>query len=258
VRAEWTKLRTVPSTVWLLLGIVAGTVALSAAYADSFSVSRCERAGGCIVDLTKVSLTGVQLGQAVVAILALLAITNEYSTRMICTTLVARPRRVAVLLSKASVVTVTVLAAGGLGVAGALLASRVILAGSGAGGAGGDPPLSLADGPTLRAAVGSVLYLGLIALLSLGIGTIVRDTAGAAITALTILYLSPSAASLISDPQWQDRLDRFAPANAGLAIQATVGVDQLPIGPWAGLGVLAAWAAVALLLGTILFTLRDA
>jgi ABC-2 type transport system permease protein len=251
VHAEWTKLRTVPSTVWLVLGTIAATVAVGAVYADSFQASQCPPAE-CVVDGTRISLMGIQLGQAVVAILALLSVTNEYGTRMICATLATDPHRVKVLLCKASVVTATVLAAGGLGVAGSLLASRAILAGN------GFSPFALGAEPTLRAAAGSVLYLGLIGLLSLGIGTIVRDTAGAVTTILALLYVTPLAGSLISDPQWRERLGRFAPANAGQAIQATIGLDQQPIGPWAGLGVLAGWAGAAMLLGALLLRFRDA
>jgi ABC-2 type transport system permease protein len=258
IHAEWTKLRTAPSTIWLLLGTVAATVAAGAVYADSVRASDCPSAAECFADTTRLSLSGVQLGQAVVAVLALLAITNEYGSRMICTTLATNPRRVTVLLSKAGVVTAVTLAAAALGVVGSLLAGQVIVSGNGFTAANGHPPLSLADGPTLRAAVGSVFYLGLIALLSLGIGTIVRDTAGAITAALALLYLAPFAALLITDPQWRERLNRFAPTNAGQAVQATTGLDQLPIGPWAGLGVLAAYAGAAMLLGAVLFTVRDA
>ena len=79
LHAEWTKLRTTPGTVWLLLAIIAVTVALSAAAADA---ARC-LAAGCGQDPAKVSLTGVDLGQAVVAVLAVLAVSGEYSTGMI-------------------------------------------------------------------------------------------------------------------------------------------------------------------------------
>ena len=60
------------------------------------------------------------------------------------------------------------------------------------------------------------------------------------------------------DPDWQQRLERIAPTSAGLPIQATTNLDSLPISPWAGLGVLAGWAAAALLLGAVVLRLRDA
>jgi ABC-type transport system involved in multi-copper enzyme maturation permease subunit len=206
----------------------------------------------CFVDLPQVSLSGILFGQALVAVLALLAMTNEYGTRMICTSLTTNPRRTEVLLSKAGVVTAAVVAAGTLGVTGSLFASRAILSGN------GFPALSLTDGATLRAAIGSVLYLGLIGLLSLGIGVVVRDTAGAVTAVLALLYFAPMAAALISDPQWRDWLHRFGPTTAGQSIQATIGLDDLPIGPWAGLLVLAAYAGAAVLAAAIMFQTRDA
>jgi ABC-2 type transport system permease protein len=68
----------------------------------------------------------------------------------------------------------------------------------------------------------------------------------------------PFLASLVSDPQWLEWLNRLVPVLAGLTVQTTVGLDRLPVGPWAGLGVLAGYAGAALLLGAILFRARDA
>ena len=119
-------------------------------------------------------------------------------------------------------------------------------------------PLSLAHGPTLRAAAGSVLYLALIALFSLGAATALRDSAVAITVVLGLLYIFPVLGNVILNPVWQHRVERWAPMNAGLAIQATRNLGTLPIGPWPGLGVLAAWTAVALLAGGLLLRLRDA
>jgi ABC-2 type transport system permease protein len=258
MHAEWTKLRTVRSTSWLILAVVAAIVAVAIAATGSIDTSHCPSPVECFEDTTKLSLTGVWLGQIAVVVLAALAISSEYGDRMIQSTLTVNPRRVMVLMTKAAVVTVTVLAASTLGVLGSLLAGRILLPGNGFSAANGYPPLSLADGPTARAAVGTVLYLGLIALLSLGIGTAVRDTAGAIITVLSLLYVVPIIAGLVADPQWHERLQKFAPMTAGLSIQATTNLDRLAIGPWPGLGVLAGWATGAMLLGLIVFKLRDA
>jgi ABC-2 type transport system permease protein len=210
------------------------------------------------VDTTKLSLTGVQLGQAVVAILAVLVISGEYSTGMIRITFAALPRRLGVLAAKAALVTGLVLAAGALAVLGGLLAGRLILPGHGFTAAHGFAALSLAHGPTLRAAAGSVLYLALVALLSLGVAAMVRDSAVAIGVILALLYLFPIVATVTSDPKWQRHLEQIGPMTAGLAIQATTGLRSLPISPWAGLGVLAAWAAGALLAGGLLLRQRDA
>jgi ABC-2 type transport system permease protein len=248
LRAEWTKLRTVPGTIWLLAAAVALTAGLGAV-ADA--AARCP-AGNCQLDPARTTLIGVDLSQAVVAILAVLAISGEYSSGMIRLTLAAMPRRTRVLAAKAVVLTVLVLAAGAVAVLGSVLAGLVILPGRGL------APLSFGDGAVLRAAGGSVLYLALIGLLSLGVATAVRDAAVGIGVVLGLLYLLPIIAVTAGSGDWHRHLEQIAPMTAGLAIQATTGLRGLPIGPWAGLGVLACWAAAALLAGGVLLRWRDA
>lgn len=258
VLAEWTKLRTMPSTGWLILAAAVLTVALGAVVAATVNVSLCQTATTCEEDTTKLILTGTWLGQVGVVVIAVLAMTSEYGTRTIHTTLTADPRRLVVLAGKAVVVTATALFVGVVGVAGSLVAGRGILPGNGFTAANGYPPLSLADEATLRAAVGTVVYFGLVALLGLGIGVILRDTAGALTAVLGLLFLAPIVASIVSNPLWQHRLQKFSPMTAGLSVQATRNLDGLPIGPWAGLGVLACYAAAALVAGALLLCFRDA
>jgi ABC-2 type transport system permease protein len=255
LHAEWTKLRTLPGTGWLLIGVVAATVIISAAVSASVS---CSSPANCHVDVTKLSLTGTYLGQAVVAIVAVLAVGGEYATGMIRTTLAAMPRRATVLAAKAAVVTAVTLAAGTLAVLGSVLAGRLILPGHGYTPANGYPVLSLANGTVLRAATGTVLYLALIALLSLGVAAAVRDAAVAIGAVLGLLYLFPILTQVAGSPGIARHLQQIGPMTAGLEIQASTGLRGLPIGPWAGLGVLAAWAAAALLAGTLVLRLRDA
>jgi ABC-2 type transport system permease protein len=256
LHAEWTKLRTIVGTYWLLATAITLTVTVGAAVA---AATRCPAGPACPVDTAKLSLTGVQLGQAVIAVLATATVCGEYSTGIIRVTLTATPRRSAVLAAKATVLTILVLPAGTITVAGSVLAGRLILPGHGFTAARGYPSLWPANGPLLRAAVGSVLYLALIALLSLGVATIIRDSAAAIGAVLGLLYLPPViAAVLASYPKWQQEIDRWAPTNAGLTIQDTTNLHSLPISPWAGLGVLATWAAAALLAGGLMFQLRDA
>ncbi len=254
VRAEWTKARTVTGTGWLLLAAVVLTAAVGAAVAAAV---RCP-AGGCDVDPAKVSLTGIYLGQAVVAILAVLVISGEYSTGMIRVTLAAMPGRATVLTAKAAIVTGLVLAGGVVAVLASVLAGQLILPGHGIDPAHGYPSLSFGSAAVLRAMAGSVLYLGLIALLSLGIATAVRDSAIAIGTVLGLLYLFPIIAAVSGGSALGRHLQQIGPMTAGLAVQATTGLRNLPIGPWAGLGVLAAWAAVAMLAGGLMLCVRDA
>jgi ABC-2 type transport system permease protein len=187
-----------------------------------------------------------------------MAISGEYSTGMIRVTLTAMPHRTTVLAAKTAVVTGLVLAAGTIAVLASVLAGRLILPGNGFTPAHGYQLLSLGQGPVLRAAAGSVLYLALIGLLSLGIATAVRDSAVAIGVVLGLLYLFPIIAAAVTDPHWQRHLQQIAPMTAGLDIQATTGLRSLPLTPWQGLGVLAAWAVGALLAGGFLLRLRDA
>jgi ABC-2 type transport system permease protein len=253
LHAEWTKLRTAPGTVLLLVASVLLTAGVSALAA---TIVKCP--GSCGADTTKISLTGVLLGQAAVATLAVLAMSSEYATGMIRVTLAAMPRRPVLLAAKAAVLTGVVLVTGAVAVGASLLAGRLLEPGNGFTAGHGSATLSLAHGPTLRAAAGSVLYLALIALLSLGAATALRDSAAAITVVLGLLYIFPVLGDVILNPAWQHRIERWAPANAGLAIQATRNLRTQPIGPWPGLGVLAAWTAVALLAGGLLLRLRDA
>jgi ABC-2 type transport system permease protein len=255
LRAEWTKLRTVSGTAWVLAAVCVLTVAVGAATA---AATRCGAGAGCAIDPTKVSLTGIEVGQAVVAVLAVLVISGEYSTGMIATTFTAMPRRAAVLAAKAVTLTGLVLAAAVVAVAGSLAAGRLLLTGNGITAAHGFAVVSLAHGPTVRAAAGSVLYLALVGLLSLGIATIVRDSAAATGAVLGMLYIPPVVALFLGgEPAWQRWVERYTPTNAGLAILNTTGLRGLVISPWSGLSVLAAWAAVALLAAGVLLHLRD-
>jgi len=261
LRMEWTKLRTVSSTFWMLLAAAALTIAVSAAVSAAVNCAG-GGPGGCAaatgIDPAKTSLSGADLGQVIVALVAVLAIGGEYSTGMIRLTLTAVPRRVTVLAAKAAVVTGWTLAAGVLAVLGSLLAGRLILPLRGVTVAHGYVVPSLANGLDVRAAGGTVLYLVLVALLSLGVATALRDSAVAIGVVLGLLYLFPIVSNVIPDHTLARHLEQVAPMTAGLYIQSTVGLKSLPLTPWQGFGVLAAWSFGALLLGAIVLRLRDA
>lgn len=254
LRAEWTKLRSAGGTGRLLLLAIGLTVAVGCGTAKAV---KCPDSG-CGQDAVKLALSGVTVGQAVIAVFAVLAVSGEYGTGMIRTTLTAVPNRLTVLTAKATVLITVVLASGTVAVLASLLAGRYLLPGNGFTEAHGYPPLTLADGSTLRAAGGSVLYLVLIALIGLGVATAVREAATAIGIVLGLLYLFPVVAQVVDDPEWQRHLQQISPMTAGLAVQATVQLRNLPIGPWPGLSVLAAWSATALLVGSLLLHGRDA
>ncbi|QKG19102.1 ABC transporter permease [Actinomadura verrucosospora] len=252
LRAEWTKLRTLAGTAWLLGGAVVVTVAVSAGIAATTHVTS-DRGQ----DPTKLALTGITLGQAVVAVLAVLAVSDEYGTGMIRLTLTAMPRRVVVLAAKAATVAGLALLTGLLAVAGCLLVGRLMLPGAGLDPAHGYALISIRHGPTLRAAACGGLYVMLVALLALGVATAVRDTAVSIGAVLALLYLPPILAQAVTGTL-RRHLEQVAPMTAGLAGQATTNLGSLPIAPWPGVGVLGAWAAAALLLAGLLLRHRDA
>jgi ABC-2 type transport system permease protein len=241
--AEWTKLRTSPETTWLLLGVVVSTVATGAL---AVTVTGDP---GHPVDGGRLALAGVQLGQAVVAVLAVTAVGAEYATGMVRVTLAAVPRRATALGAKAAVVVAVLTPWAVAAVAGSLVASRFL--------APATSRIAATDGDVLRAAGGSVLYLALVALLAFGVAAAVRSPAAATGVVLGLLYALPVVVLAVADEEGQRQLRRLTPT-AGLAIQATRDLGALPVGPWAGLGVLAAWTAAALLGGGLLFLRRDA
>jgi len=264
LHAEWTKLRTLASTWWLLLGTAALTVGVSAAVAAAYhcsggpgGVAGCSPAA-TLADPAKISLTGVELGQVIVALLAVLAVGGEYGSGMIRVTLAATPRRLTMLTAKTLVVTGWALVAGLVGVAGSLLIGRLMLPGRGLTAANGYVVPSLANGADLRAFGGSVLYLVLIAWLALGVATAVRDSGVAIGLVLGVLFLFTIVAAVVPDQHLARHLQQIAPMTSGLFIQDTVNLRVLPLTPWQGLGVLALWAAGALLLGATILRLRDA
>ncbi len=249
--AEWTKLRTLAGTGWLLAGTLAVTAGSSAAIAAATHQST---PGG---DPTKLALSGVDVGQAVIVVLAVLTISEEYGTGMVAVTLAAMPRRRAVLAAKAANIAGLTLAVGIFAVAASLLAGRVLLPGAGFDSAHGYALVSITHSSTMRAATGSVLYLVLIGLLALGVATAIRDTAVSIGAMLALLYLPPLLAGVVGEPL-RRHLEQVFPMTAGLAAQATTNLRTLPIAPWAGLGVLAAWAGAALVVGGVLLRIRDA
>ena len=259
LHAEWTKLRTLPGMFWLTVAAAALTIAVGAVAAGAFScAARSCSAAVTGADPAKISLTGLDLGQALVAVLAVLCVGGEYHTGMIRVTFTAMPRRLLVLAAKAAVVTGLSLAAALAGVLGSVLVGRLLLPPRGLTAANGYVVLSLGNGADLRAAFGSVLYLVLIALLALGVTAAVRDSGVAIGVVLGLLFLFPILTAVIPDHTLARHLEQASPMIAGQYIEATVGVRSLPLTPWQGLGILALWALGALLVGAAVLRSRDA
>jgi ABC-2 type transport system permease protein len=253
LRAEWTKLRTQTTTLWLLIATGVATVAISAAAGASTHQTGFVHGG----DAVRLSLVGVYLGQIVIASLAVTTLSEEYATGVIKVTLAAMPRRLTLLTAKAATVcTLTVIVSAGT-VGSCLLIGRVMLPADGVDPAHGYALVSLSSSATLRAASGTIIYLTLIALLSLGLAAVIRDTAVSIGVVVAPLYLPPLLAQIVGGTLARD-IKQFAPMTAGLAIQHTTNLRALPIQPVAGLAVTAGWATAAILFGGLVLQRRDA
>ena len=263
LRAEWTKLRSVPSTPWLLAATITSTCAFSLLVCTA--VDTAGGTPGCAPgrpgcgdeDVVLNSLAGVYLGQLAVIALGALAATSEYATGTIRATVSAIPRRATVVLAKTAVLAAPVVAAGLAASVGSFLIGQPILHTNGFVPAHGYPLVSLADPAAARAIIGTALYLGATAILSFAVGTICRRAGSAIAITLAIVYTPAIISLMVADPL-RGWLQRLSPMMAGLAVQRTVPRDDsVPIGTWAGLGVAAAWSAVALVTAIHLVRRRD-
>jgi hypothetical protein len=251
--AEWIKFRSVRSSGGSVLAILALTVLLSALICSGTSTNATISGDD---DIIEISLSGIFLAQVAVVALGVLVVTSEYATRMIRTTFMAVPGRVTVLAAKAAVVSAVVFLAGLISSAVSFTIGQAQLHGNGYV-APAYPPVTLADGPAQRAVLGSALFLTAIALLSLGVGAILRHTAAAISLLLGLLFLPLILAQFLTVDVREIVLSVVP--SAGIEVQSTVDrADNLPVGPWGGLAVTCGWAVASLLLAAWLVKKRDA
>lgn len=250
IRAEWTKLRSVPSTLWSLLAVAALTVGFGVLYC-LVRVSRPPKTPADIAafDPTAVSLSGVQLAQIAIGVLGVLLITGEYATGTIRSTLAAVPRRLPVLWGKSAALALTTLVLSLPAVYAAFLIGQSILAGQHL-----DTTLS-APGVT-RAVAGCALYLTAIGVLGLGLGGLVRSTAGGLGLLFGVLFAVPIIVGFLPGSM-SIEIGKYLPSSAGLAITNTTH-DAYSLAPWAGFGLLCLYVAVVLALAAWRLRRRDA
>jgi hypothetical protein len=195
-------------------------------------------------DSVQNALAGILIGLMAIVALGVLFATSEYKTGLIRTTFTASPRRGRVLAAKAIVLGATTLTAGLVTSLAAFLLARPTLRANGYE-PPGYPPLTLSDPTALRAVVGAAGFLAVLALFSLGVGVLLRRTAGAIALVIALVFVPQIVAGLITSVTVAQWLQRVTP-NAGLAIIQTVRRYDTAIAPWAGFGVLCAFAALAL------------
>jgi ABC-type transport system involved in multi-copper enzyme maturation permease subunit len=255
MRAEWTKIRSVRSTVWTLLIFVVVTVGLTALIAwlteanwnGPQAASRDARAVSDPVGF--ILGTGIGIGQLAICVLGVLVITSEYSTGVIRASLLAVPRRIPVLAAKAVVfaalliVVAEIVSFASFFVGSAILHSRVAV--------------SLGDSGVARAVTGAGLYLTVLGLLALAIGTLIRHTAGAIATIIGAVFVLPILSGLLPG-SWGAHVNAYLPEQAGTLITHTHQQSGDLLSPWQGFGVLCLWTAVLLAVAAYLLARRDA
>lgn len=251
VRAESTKLRSVRSTVWTLLvtvGLAVGFGALIGASQMS-SWDRLDPVERLRFDPTSFSLSGLFLAQLAVGVLGVLIVTSEYATGQIRATLGATPQRLTVLAAKVSTFAGVVLAVGIVAAFSAFFVGQAIFNAKGLAASIGDPGV-------LRAVSGGALYLTGIGLLGVGVGTVLRRTAGATAALVGLLFVVPLVTGFLPT-SFQETVAKYLPAQAGMALFNVV-VDPRALAPWTGFAVLLAYGAVTLAVGAALLVRRDA
>ena len=249
VRSEWTKLRSVRSTRWAFLAAVVFTIGIAALACAIVSHHYPQMGAHDRADFhpLEINFAGVQLAQLAIGVLGVLVITAEYSTGMIRASMTAVPTRLPVLWAKAIVYAATTLV---LMVPAALIAFVV-----------GEAIFSRrnidiafsAPGVT-RAVIGAGLYLTVVGLFGLGLGAIVRNTAGGIALFAGIMFVLPPLMNVLP-ASWNRAASPYLPLQAGQSIMSVTPGDQLA--PWTGFGLLCAYAAAALVVAAVLLRRRD-
>lgn len=247
--SEWTKLRSVRSTRYSLLAAVLFTIGLAAVACAVVAHHYPQMTPQDQADFhpLEVNLVGVQLAQLAIGILGILVITAEHSTGMIRASLTAVPKRLPVLWAKALVYGLVTAALMIPAVLIAFFVGQSILARHNIEASFGDPGVA-------RALFGAALYLTVVGLFGLGIGAIVRNTAGGIATFVAIMFVLPPLMNVLP-ASWNDAASPYLPLAAGEAIMSVTGGNQLA--PWTGLAVFCGYAAAALAAGAVLLARRD-
>jgi ABC-2 type transport system permease protein len=282
--SEFTKLRSVRSTYWTLGSLFVVSVGLAIAICAGTAANMVNNPGNKAgFDATQASLGAFfELGQLIIAVIGAMVITSEYSTGMIRTSLTAQPRRGVVYAAKGIVFTAVTLVISlitsfvAFFVGQALYSSRGISAslfhtvtipqnanvncnpnGCTATFFGTDV---IQPSTVLTAIIGTALFVTIVALISFGVGSIIRHTAGTIAAVIALLFIVPILEHTLPD-QWRWDIMRFLPDAANQVVSVTIPSN----GPgfhlwsaWPQLGVTALWAVVLVGIGAYLFRTRDA
>jgi ABC-2 type transport system permease protein len=248
--SEWTKLRSVRSTRWSLLVSLLLIIGIGILVCVIFEsrwphLSPGDRAR---FHPLRVNLAGVNFAQLAIGVLGVLVITAEYSTGMIRASFSAVPRRLPVLWGKALVFGAVAFAVSLPAVFIVFFAGQSILSGQ-------HINIAISHPGVVRALFGAPLYLMVMGLFGLGLGAIIRSTAGGISALAGIVFVLPPIIGLFPS-SFSNSVDPYLPSNAGGAIW-TINPDPNTLAPWAGFAVFCAYAAAAIAVAAILMLRRD-
>ncbi|MER5431147.1 ABC transporter permease [Streptomyces sp. NPDC002588] len=250
VRSEWTKIRSVASTVWTLSLAVVVTIALGMLI-SALSKSQFDNMDArdrLSFDPTYISFAGMSLGQLAMIVFGVLVVSNEYSTGMIRTSLAAVPQRGTFLFSKIAVATGLALAVGLATSFVTFFLGQVML---------GSHRASIGDSGVMRAVIGGGLYMTLIAMFSMGVAAMLRSPMLSLGILMPFFFL---ISNILGNVPATKKVGRYLPDQAGSKIMQVVTPvdDSTPYGPWGGLAIMVAWVVAALAGGYLLLKKRDA
>src|SRR5580693_976600 len=255
LRSEFTKLRSVRSTYWIMFVLVVASAAWCVAYCLGTvhqwpHMSAQDRSG---FDATQNSILGLALlGQLVIVVFGALMITSEYSTGMVRTSLTVMPRRGTLYAAKAAVFAAVSLVVAFVASFGTFFLGRVLLGST-------HVTMSLSKPGVMRSLIITALFVEPCGLDAFGIGALVRNTAAALILAFGFLVLLSELIMRLVVFLHND-LTRWVPGGDAInSMTATIG-GQIPhtFSAWGELAVFAGYAAIVLLLGAVQFARRDA
>ena len=248
--SEWTKLRSLRSTIYTLLVTAIVTIGFGA-LASAITASRWTSmapADKAEFDPLSTSLVGVNFGVLALGVLGVLLITGEYSTGMIRSTFAAVPKRLPVLWAKAGVYSLVGLAVAVPSTLIAFFAGQAFLSSQ-------HIQISFSHSGVPGAVLGSALYLTLVGLLGLGLGAILRNTAAGIAAFAAIMFVVPPLVSILP-ASTANAIDPYLPSNAGSAIMK-IGHQAHSLSPWVGLAVFAGYAALSIAVAALALRRRD-
>ena len=254
VAGEWTKLRSLRSTMWSFAGYIVLSIGMSVLATSLYTaswhhLSASDRRHMAEDPIGLILQPGGVWGQIAICVLGVILFASEYSTGMIRASMLAVPRRTPVLAAKATVfaavtfVVAEVVAFVSFFIGQAIISKHV--------------SVSLGDAGVLRAVLGTGLALAVVGLFAMSLGVLVRHVAGAITLAIGLVTVLPTIASALPG-RIGDYLKTYLPGgNSVGAIMSSGHGSDLVVSPWQGFAIACGWTAIALALATVSLRRRD-